>query len=184
MEVTAYIFKSIYSQLIRMLSELVPFVYNDYVSKGRKVVPSTLKEILTQLLAHFEDVRLVLDGIDELPQGEHRTLVKTICEVTNSNPTCKTLIDMDMVVDGSLREINNMHEGFIKEPILQDLKGKILEKANGMLLWVRLVLDLLENAISVQDLCLQLNSLPRDLIEVGVPLSVTKIRILLVFTLH
>ncbi|KAI1291072.1 hypothetical protein F5Y03DRAFT_377684 [Xylaria venustula] len=195
MEVTAYIFKSLCSQLVRMSSEFVPFVYNDYVSKGRKVVPSTLKEILTQLLAHFEDVRLVLDGIDELPQGEHRTLIKTICEVTDSNPTCKTLIvsqdiptiatslskkqrmciseeencirrDMDMVVDGSLREINNMHEGFIEEPILQDLKGKILEKAKGMFLWVRLVLDLLESAISVQDLRLQLDSLPRDLVEV------------------
>lgn len=163
MEVTAYIFKSICSQLVRMSSELVPFLYNDYVSKGRKVVPSTLKEILTQLLAHFEDVHLILDGIDELPQGEHRTLIKTICEVTDSSPSCKTLIvsqdipsiatslskkqrmciseeeacirhDMDMVVDGSLREINNMHEGFIEEPVLQDLKGKILEKAKGQMI--------------------------------------------------
>ncbi|KAJ2987229.1 hypothetical protein NUW58_g4620 [Xylaria curta] len=192
--VTSHILKSMCSQLIRMSSEFVPFIYDEYVSKGRKVVPSTLKEILPKLLAHFEDVHLVIDGVDESPQGEHRALIKTICKLTDTNLSCKTLIvsqdipsiaislskrqklcisdekdhireDMGMVVDSALREINNMHDGAIGESVLGELKDRILEKAEGMFLWVCLVLDLLESAISVKDLRSQLNSLPKDLIE-------------------
>ncbi|KAI1824553.1 hypothetical protein F4861DRAFT_505422 [Xylaria intraflava] len=191
---TAHIFKSICSQLVRMSLELVPFIYSDYVSKGRKVAASTLKELIAQLLVRFEDVRLVFDGLDEIPEREHKTLIRAICELTDSSPTCRTLIvsqdipsiasslsqkpkmciseeedhirqDMSMVVDCSLREINDMHDGVIEEPVIQDLKDKVLARAKGMFLWVRLVLDLLETATSVQDLRLQLDNFPKDLIE-------------------
>jgi hypothetical protein len=160
MGVTAHILKSLCSQLVAISTDLVPFVYNEYVSKGRKAVLSTLKEILPHLLACYEDVRIIVDGIDESPQGEHKALIKTLCDLTNMSPSCKTLLvsqdipsiaaslakkqrlcisgekkymlrDMEMVVDSSLTAINDMHNGVIEKAVLQSLKGKILDKAEG-----------------------------------------------------
>ncbi|KAI1180456.1 hypothetical protein F4777DRAFT_530453 [Nemania sp. FL0916] len=192
--VGTYIFRSICSQLIRASTELTSFIFNEYVSTGQRLALNTLKRLLVQLLGDFDDVRLVFDGIDELSQAEHKPLIKAICEITESSSTCKTLIvsqdipsietilsktqkmgiseerhhirqDMEVIVAASLRNINDMHDGFIQDSVIQDLKERILEKAQGMFLWVRLVLDLLESAISVEGLRSQLDSLPRDLIE-------------------
>ncbi|KAI1322465.1 hypothetical protein F5Y16DRAFT_39541 [Xylariaceae sp. FL0255] len=138
--VTTHILKSICSQLIRMSPELASFVYHEHLSKGSKVVPSTLKVILQQLLSHFEDLRLVIDSVDETPQEEHKTLIKTICELTDSSPSCKTLIISQDIASIafplskkqklSLQAINEKYYGAIKY-IIKDLKTQILEKAEG-----------------------------------------------------
>ncbi|KAI5861038.1 hypothetical protein GGS23DRAFT_205824 [Durotheca rogersii] len=192
--VTTHIFRTICSQIVEMDDDFVPFLYSEYISKGQKPTISVLKELLPRLLQRFDDVRLVVDGIDEIPSSEHRSLIKDLIQLTKSAQGCKILLisqevpsiasslskqpklcitdekalvqqDIAMMVDGSLEDLNGTHGGIIEKAELRKLKRDIMEKAEGMFLWVRLILDLLYMATSTQDLHFRVDSLPKDLAE-------------------
>ncbi|KAI0476181.1 hypothetical protein GGR56DRAFT_641517 [Xylariaceae sp. FL0804] len=153
--VSTHVLAQLCSQLIRLSPDAAPFIYDEYLTKGRKASSRILREALPKLLASFEDIRLVVDGIDEIPRVEHNGLIKDLIYLTNSSPSCKTLLvsqdiptialslsrrpklcisqekesiqkDLMMIVDSSLQEINLMHNGVIEEAVLEGLKAKIV----------------------------------------------------------
>ncbi|KAI1421261.1 hypothetical protein F5Y12DRAFT_790113 [Xylaria sp. FL1777] len=190
--VTASILSAFCAQIIRHIPDFAPYLYNEYISRGLRPSAGNITRALVELFGQADNVRLIVDGIDEISISEHKSLIKTLQSLTASGDKCKLLIisqdlpsiscqllrrphlsmaeeqelvqkDLAAIVEGSLSSINEKHDKALEEPIIMELKSKILQKAEGMFLWVHLVLSLLENAPSIQDLRLQIDTLPIDL---------------------
>jgi hypothetical protein len=92
-DVAAQIFKAYLAQSIRQDPDLAPFIYDDYAAKGRSPTTKVLKEIIVKIIQELNFVRLIVDGVDEMPSTEHRRLLRELYEVTNAAGTsCKLLI--------------------------------------------------------------------------------------------
>ncbi|KAH7193954.1 uncharacterized protein B0J16DRAFT_395986 [Fusarium flagelliforme] len=188
------IFRALTSQILRLSPDTAPFVYEDYIARGKKPTNDTLTKLLPQLIANINDLRIVVDGLDEISTSEHRKLITDLLRVTKDAPGCNLLLisqdvssisirlskqprlsmaeeganiekDFATVVKESLKDLDSQHDGALGEMMLDSLGSKILQKAEGMFLWVHLVLDILVNAACLEDLFFQINSLPTTLAE-------------------
>lgn len=146
--------------MLPIIPDAVPYVYNEYVTKSRRPSSETLKKILQDLLSLTEELRLVIDGIDEVAPSEHRNLFRDLLQLTKSSPTLNVLLvsqdiptiarqlskqkelkmseerksidkDLGLIVKDSLEDIVQMYGNQITEEDVQKLQTKILEKANG-----------------------------------------------------
>ncbi|RYP58606.1 hypothetical protein DL770_010393 [Monosporascus sp. CRB-9-2] len=195
--ITARIFRAFAAQVMGIAPETIPFFYDEYLAKGRRPSAAVLKEALAKILAEFDDIRLLVDGIDELPASEHKTLINELIQLAKaSNHSCKLLIssqdlpsirphlsqkpaqkcilflgdeksamekDVGIIVTNSLEDLNQNVGTVIVPPLMEELRSKILQKSEGMLLWVRLVLSLLESSANLAELRSNVDSLPKDL---------------------
>lgn len=92
-DVPAQIFKAYLVQSIRRESNLAPFIYDNYSSKGRSPTTKMLKEILVTILKESDFVRLIVDGVDEVQSTEHRRVLQELHAVTVAAGTsCKLLV--------------------------------------------------------------------------------------------
>ena len=83
------------SQLLRLNTDLAPYVYDEYFAKGNPPSACHLKSMLNDLLSNFQNVRLLLDGLDEMDVGEHRRILNEIMLLGlrgNDAQTCKLLV--------------------------------------------------------------------------------------------
>ncbi|KAK7960375.1 Vegetative incompatibility protein HET-E-1 [Apiospora saccharicola] len=192
--ISTHILRSIASQILHIVPDAVPYIYNEYVGKPQPPAGQTLKRILQNLFSLAKDLRLVIDGIDEIAPSEHQILLKDLLQLTKAAPNLKLLLvsqdistiskplskqsklrmsderssiekDLTLIVRDSLEEIIGFHGDQIGKDVLGQLERDILKKAEGMYLWVRLVMDLLQNASSVYDLLQQVHELPSSLKE-------------------
>ncbi|KAI8622934.1 hypothetical protein F5Y19DRAFT_468906 [Xylariaceae sp. FL1651] len=194
--VTARIFKMICAQMVSMSHHLVPYLYEEYVSEGKPASSTVLKQLLPHLLQHVDDLRIVVDGVDEVSSSIHRNLIKDLLSLTKLPDTkCRLLVvsqdvpsistqlaraprlslneesrsierDLSMIIDDRLEDINDQHSGALGEDVICSVKRDILAKAEGMFLWVHLILELLHNASNLDELQEQVHNLPADLAEV------------------
>lgn len=92
-DVAAQIFKAYLAQSIRQESDLAPFIYDNYSSKGRSPTTKVLKEILVTILKESDSVRLIVDGVDEVQSTEHRRVLQELHAVTEAaGASCKLLV--------------------------------------------------------------------------------------------
>ncbi|KAF4957355.1 hypothetical protein FSARC_11330 [Fusarium sarcochroum] len=188
------IFRALTAQVLRFSSDAAPFIYEEYMANGKKPTTDILKKLLPRLIANISDIRLIVDGLDEIPTSEHRKLITDLLRITREVPECRMLLisqdvpsisvqlskytqlsmaeegantrkDLTVVVSEFLRDLNSQHDDALGETVLQGLQYDILKKAEGMFLWVHLVLDILINAACLEDLRLQISSLPATLAE-------------------
>ncbi|KAM0224492.1 hypothetical protein ACHAQD_002064 [Fusarium lateritium] len=188
------VFRALTAQILRLSPETAPFVYEEYIAHGKKPTNDTLTKLLPRLISNISDLRLVVDGLDEISTSEHRKLITDLLRVIKDAPGCKLLLisqdvpsisvqlskhprlsmaeegantekDLAVVVNGFLRDLDSQHDGALGETVLRGLQSDILQKAEGMFLWVHLVLDILTNVACLEDLYLQINSLPATLAE-------------------
>ncbi|KAM0437530.1 hypothetical protein ACHAPT_001894 [Fusarium lateritium] len=139
-------------------------------------------------------IRVVIDGIDEVGYAQHRELIKTLASLAETQDDCKILFstqdipsirsnmknklelfigakatsvakDLDIFVKASLEDLNDRHRGRISDTVLTDVRKSILERAEGMFLWVYLVLKILEAASSPEELRTSVENLPKDLAD-------------------
>ncbi|KAH8680543.1 hypothetical protein BX600DRAFT_636 [Xylariales sp. PMI_506] len=193
-EVATLVLKTICGQLVRACPDLIPYIYDECVSKGKRPSADVMKKELPRLLQRFDNMHLVIDGLDEIPTTEQRRFVTDILRLTKE-ADCKILLisqdlpnissqfskrsqmrmseektairkDLARIVQESLLNIDEQHNGALGEQIVNNLKTEILDKAEEMFLWVHLVLKLLENSASLWELRNQINSLPKDLADV------------------
>ncbi|KAM6529652.1 hypothetical protein FALCPG4_007781, partial [Fusarium falciforme] len=191
---SGHILKVIAAQLSRMSPDFAPFLYEECIAKAQRPSTDVLQKLLPHLLAQIDDVRLVVDGLDEISASEHRQLISDLLRLTKSIPECKLLLisqdipsisvqlskqarfsmadeqanvrkDLAAIVEGSLTELKSRHLDALGAEALRNLQSEILQKAEGMFLWVHLVLELLTNASCLADLRLQISSLPASLGE-------------------
>ncbi|KAI8212883.1 NACHT domain-containing protein [Colletotrichum sp. SAR 10_66] len=192
--VTVQVLRNVCAQIVRISPDLAPYIYDEYLTKGRTPTISALKPLLLELFKSFEDIRIIVDGVDEIESGQHTELLKTLIKLTETTDNCKLLVssqdipsikmnfrgkpsfsvgadssstevkkDIDLILGVRLEEINDRFEGAVSQAILDELRREILDKANGMFLWVSLVLNLLEESTSIQDLRQNIQELPPDL---------------------
>ncbi|KAF7535698.1 hypothetical protein G7054_g5180 [Neopestalotiopsis clavispora] len=178
-----------------MNANLVPYVYDECLGKAQRPSSDVMKRILPQLVSRFQDIQVIVDGIDEVPQSEHRHLIKNLLLLPTTCTGLRLLLvsqdlpsisaplskkprlclseeaeatrkDHAMMVKGSLQELNDDQDGTIPDEVMEKLKNDILNKSEGMFLWVSLVMSLLRMSASMQELQQQISSLPRSLAEV------------------
>lgn len=155
------IFRALTAQILRVSPDTAPFVYDGYVAQGKKPTNDTLMKLLPQLMVSITVLRLVVDGLDEISASEHSKVIKSLLQVTRDVPGCNLLLvsqdvpsisaqlskyprlsmaeeganikkDLAVVVKGFLEELDILHAGALGETVLDSLKIKILEKAEGM----------------------------------------------------
>ncbi|KAF2993055.1 hypothetical protein E8E14_001083 [Neopestalotiopsis sp. 37M] len=163
-----------------MAPDLVPYVYEQCLGKAQRPSSDVLRKILPQLFSRFDDLQMVVDGIDEVPPDQHRNLIKTLLHLPTTCSGLKLLLtsklclsdeaaatrkDHAIMVEGCLRELNEDHNGAIPESVMNELKKDILDKSDGMFLWVNLVMTLLKTSASIGELKQQVCSLPKDLTD-------------------
>ncbi|KAF5724312.1 NACHT domain-containing protein [Fusarium mundagurra] len=192
--VTSQVLKSLCIQMVDLKPELASFIYDECIATGSKPSITCLKQLTSKLLAAFQDIRIIIDGIDEVDNTRHRDLIKTLASISEAQDNCKLIFssqdvpsirvhlkkkpalcmadqstyvakDLDIIVSASLEELNDRHDGVIPDQVLAGVKEAILERAQGMFLWVFLVLKILETASSREDLYNRVHSLPKDLAD-------------------
>lgn len=160
--VTAQILRSLCAQMIDLAPDLTSFIYDECVVEGRTPSTSYLKAIVPKLLTAFKDIRVVIDGIDEVDYSQHRELIKTLASLAEAQDNCKILFssqnipnifsnlkskpelslgaesasvanDLDIIVTASLQELKDRHGGGISEEDLNDVRQSILERAEGLI---------------------------------------------------
>ncbi|RFN46906.1 nacht domain-containing protein [Fusarium flagelliforme] len=196
-EITARVFRAFAAQVMRIAPETIPYFDDEYRSKGQRPSVSVLRGALAKVLAEFDDVRLLVDGIDELPACEHKALINELKQLVKlSGSSCKLMIssqdvpsirpllsqklpqknilflgdemhtmekDVGTIVKCSLEDLDENIGITIGPPLLEELRRKIVQKSEGMLLWVHLVLSLLETSANLAELRSNVDSLPKDL---------------------
>ncbi|KAI0424916.1 hypothetical protein F5Y09DRAFT_352946 [Xylaria sp. FL1042] len=178
-----------------MSDNCVPYLYEEFLSQARVPSVAVLKSLLPQLIQHFDDLRIVVDRIDEISVSFHQPLIKELLSLTGRHEAeCRLLIvsqdfpsissqlsripqlclneerdsiekDISLIIYGRLREIDDMYQGALGADTILSLKNSILAKAEGMFLWVDLILELLSNASNMSELRMQIDNLPEDLVE-------------------
>ncbi|KAM0499405.1 hypothetical protein ACHAP8_005558 [Fusarium lateritium] len=154
------IFRALTAQILRLSPNTAPYVYEEYIARGKKPTNDTLTKLLPQLIDSIGDVRLVVDGLDEISTSEHRKLITDLLRVIKNAPECKVLLvsqdvpsisvqlskyprlsmadeganiekDLAVVVSGFLRDLDGQHDGALGETVLHRLQSDILQKAEG-----------------------------------------------------
>ena len=181
------ILKSIAAQLLRSHRETASYVVQEFANQGQK--PSITK--LRKLLANMQrkKTRIVVDGLDEIEGSEHSQVLAELDRLTKSkDAACKVLVSSreDSTINKVLRqkatlslteeqedickaiqifvkhEIRDLRDRF-RDSILDTISQKLIEKAGGMFLWVRLVIATFEDVYSIQELLMAVDSLPKGL---------------------
>jgi hypothetical protein len=158
--VTAEVLRTLCAQMLRINEEFVSFIYDEHILKGNTPSVDVLKGIAVKLLATFDDMRIVIDGVDELGESDHRRFLNDIIFVSTANPACKLLVssqelssistvmakkstmfigeedvniqkDISAIAESALRDINARNHNFMDDATLRSSCDKILSKAEG-----------------------------------------------------
>ncbi|KAI0521714.1 hypothetical protein F5B22DRAFT_662043 [Xylaria bambusicola] len=189
------ILRTICAQIVRSSEYCVPYLYEEFLSQAKILSVNVLKSLLPQLIQHFDDLRIIIDGIDELSTSVHRPLIKELLFLTgHRQEKCRLLIvsqdlpsisselsriprlslneerssiekDLSLIVQARLQEIDDTYQGALGVDTILSIKNDILAKAEGMFLWVHLILELLSTASNLSELRMQIDNLPADLAE-------------------
>lgn len=159
--VTTDALRTMCAQLLPMNEEIAPFIYEEHMMKGNTPSIDVLKNVALELFATFDDLRLVIDGVDELPHSEHRNFLDGLITLSYLSPGCKLLVssqetptisaimaskatifigeeaqsvakDMEVIVMSSLGKVNARAGGTIDDKVMRDCCSKIITKAEGM----------------------------------------------------
>ncbi|KAK4164640.1 hypothetical protein QBC43DRAFT_45733 [Cladorrhinum sp. PSN259] len=192
-DIQTHILQAIVAQIVRLSSDMVPLLYDKYLAKAQTSSASVLKGLLAEVLPNFEEIRLVVDGVDELPATEHKSVIKDLLELAKkANGSLKILIssqdlpsirpwlgakptlplsherdfimrDIQILVQSSMEDLDESFGGGLPEQLRDELTSQILEKADGMILWVHLVFSLLRFSSSIRELRSCIEGVPQDL---------------------
>ncbi|KAF4445870.1 NACHT domain-containing protein [Fusarium austroafricanum] len=189
---SAQVLRSLCVQMIDLAPELTSFIYDECVISRSSPSVLCLKTIIPKLMTAFRDVRIIIDGIDEVSYSQHRELIQTLSSLAEMQDNCKILFssqnipsifsslkgkpqfplgaqslsiakDIDLIIVASLQELSERHDGSIPESVLTSIRKRIQERAEGMFLWVYLVLEILKGEVSIEGLQASIESLPEDL---------------------
>lgn len=140
---------------------MVPFLYEEYVSKGLSPVAKVLEPALVAVFKSADMVRLMVDGLDEIEAAEHKPVLREVKKLTQlCGETCKLLVasqdipatrsmlskspqiflgaerlaiekDMQVVVDATLTELDDGLDWALDGVRMAELQASILKNAEG-----------------------------------------------------
>jgi hypothetical protein len=152
--------KTLCVQIVDLKPELASFIYDDCIITGNKPSVSYLKKLVPKLLAAFQDIRIIIDGIDEVDKTQHRDMIRTLASMSEAEDNCKLIFssqdipsirvnlknkpkfpiadqsahvakDLELIVSTVLEELNDRHDGVIPDQDLAGVQKEILERAQG-----------------------------------------------------
>jgi Cdc6-like AAA superfamily ATPase len=92
----AQILRSLVSQLVQQSSDLVPYILDEYVSRGVPASGSQLRKMIPKLLMGFSSLRIVVDGLDEIEESQQRQVLLDLIDFASKpldpGSSCKILI--------------------------------------------------------------------------------------------
>ncbi|KAH6692826.1 hypothetical protein BKA61DRAFT_714437, partial [Leptodontidium sp. MPI-SDFR-AT-0119] len=181
------ILRTIALQLLRRNLDLASLIANQYVYLGTSCGMAQLRILLPQMLETINSARIIIDGLDECSEVETQmSILKELQRIVGKDLRCKIMISSrreakiaeklsgkpQIQLDGR-QEVESDIRLYVKYKVKSiettdpDLRKKIesilVEKANGMFLWVRLVVDELRTCGSDWELEERAKSLPRGL---------------------
>jgi hypothetical protein len=155
----AEIMRSLTLQLLRQNMELAAYVFENYANKGFAPSVSHLRTLLNSLLSTIPTTRICIDGLDEYPPSEQRSILQELlalvklpgghCRILFSSrdvdnirkalqnkPTIsfrdeKDALDKDIqaYVQGAMADVR---EKFRSHPrLLDDIENRVIAKADG-----------------------------------------------------
>ncbi|KAH7308822.1 hypothetical protein BKA65DRAFT_174630 [Rhexocercosporidium sp. MPI-PUGE-AT-0058] len=185
--ICSQILRTIALQLLRRKVDLASLIANQYVYLGTSCGMAQLRTLLPQMLETLESTRIIIDGLDECPELETQvSILRELQRLLGKDLHCKVIISSrrevkiaeklsrkpQIQLDGR-QEVESDIRLYVKykigsiETADHELRAKIesilVEKANGMFLWVRLVVDELRACGSDWELEEKAESLPRGL---------------------
>ncbi|KAK1542602.1 NACHT domain-containing protein [Colletotrichum paranaense] len=159
--VTVQVLRSICAQILDIIPETASFMYKECVVSGKSPSTSFLKELIPKLFNFFDDLRLIIDGIDEIVSSEHGELIKTLTKLAETQENFRLLIssqdipsiarnlkgrptlivgkqsasvckDIGLIVSNRLETIREGLDGHVPQSVFTDIRETILKRAEGM----------------------------------------------------
>ncbi|TGO32628.1 hypothetical protein BHYA_0301g00120 [Botrytis hyacinthi] len=174
-------------QLLRQHHEISTLVANEFVYRGVDCTMTQLRALVPQLLQTVASTRIVIDGLDECSKEDQKLILKELrticigpalqCKVLFSSRKeahiRQKLLKQPYIALDSRQEVNQDIQSYLKykvskldtsdQELLKRIEITLMEKANGMFLWVRLVLDELKFCYSDEALERAVMGLPKGL---------------------
>ena len=178
-------------QMLRQNISLAPLVHQAYLLKGSTRSRIAMKKLLNDLLHGARSTRVVIDGLDERDLDFQKDLLNSLVELQkDSGGKCKILLSsrrepqidkalrkkihipldgrteegLKLYVHNSMQELRDWFPDVGTE-LLDRIKTRLQEKAKGMFLWVRLVVAMLKDQATEDDLEGAVEQLPDGLEE-------------------
>ena len=86
------VLRSITVQLLRSNLDLAPHIFENYANKGLAPSIIRLRKLLPELLETIPSVRIIIDGLDEYPETDQRTILTEILSLSKrSGGQCRIL---------------------------------------------------------------------------------------------
>ena len=180
--------------LLSTIPDWVVDFYNDCYRRGLELAQSLtfviLQDLFCKTLELFRNVQIIIDGIDEVDIVDRKPLLEFLSSIGRRGAN-----DAINVLFASRRESDISHalRNFVRLPIhpsdtradIEDFIAKsiatkldvtreqeetissiLLKKARGMFIWVRLVIDLLKDAATADEIREILSSIPNELHDI------------------
>ncbi|TVY89373.1 Vegetative incompatibility protein HET-E-1 [Lachnellula willkommii] len=181
------ILRTVILQLLRSHADIASLISNDFVYRRLSCGLTQLKTLVPQILQLVPYTRILVDGVDECSKDTQKTVLKDLQAIClGMSIPCKVLFSSRKEVHISDRlsrkqqiSLDNREEVeadirlYVKHKTTRlqtsdsELLGRIesilVDKANGMFLWVRLVVAELRYCFCDADLETTATSLPRGL---------------------
>lgn len=77
--------RSLAVQLLRENLELAPYIFDNYANKGLAPSIVRLRKLLPELLGTIPSVRLIVDGLDEYPESDQRSILSELISLSKSS---------------------------------------------------------------------------------------------------
>ena len=190
-DTAARLLRTLAVQLLQQNPEIVPLVHQAFFQNMANPSGPTMRKILGQLIPTVKVTRLVVDGLDEAKHDIQKEILKSLLEIQkHAGFNCKILISSreepqishslsprsHLKLEGKTSEglkiyimaqVKKIQEHFpeIDSGLIDRVKERLLNKAQGMFLWVRLVIAMLLDQFSEAEVEHAICDLPDGLDE-------------------
>lgn len=152
--------RSLAVQLLRRNLDILPYAFENYANKAFSASVSNVRRLLLEILALIPNTRICIDGLDEYPQSQQRSILTEILGFARApGSQCKILICSRDVptIDKQLRNkpllslrdeqsgVDDDIENYLKEylqdllerfegneHVMNEILGELRLKADGM----------------------------------------------------
>ncbi|KAJ9503773.1 hypothetical protein H2202_000912 [Exophiala xenobiotica] len=185
--------RSLAAQLLLANRDLVPHAFDNYANKSLPPSVTHVRKLIMDLLSMIPVTLIFIDGVDEYPISQQRSMLGEIlpfakttgglCKIIVSSRDVPTIAskmknrplislrdeysgveeDIQNYLNEALQELRLRFEG--SERAMKDILDLVTLKADGMFLWVRLILEELYRCYSMAELRKTADELPRGIEE-------------------
>ncbi|KAL8857778.1 MAG: hypothetical protein Q9178_005678 [Gyalolechia marmorata] len=168
---------------------MAPYILDTFASNGLRPTIKSLRIIAERLIGSLASVRIIIDGIDETDPSHQKEIIEDLmglkrssqdsCKIlmsTRRQPLISKLLQMKPTIrmENHADSMDSMISSFVHRKLsglrqrhrtdtIDQVESQIVKKADGMFLWVKLIMFLLEDVCYASDIKEILETLPAGL---------------------